>query len=140
MSGDLLPEWVNLFLDDFETSLCLPILVVMILCTAQFVFNHAFDIGNVIYQNVRAAATEGAQNTNDMMGKLKGLTQHLENLSSSLRIHKRIRCFLNLPGILTTLGVGTAGTNAIQNPPSPTNDANSPEEEWDYCEDYCELE
>lgn len=73
MSGDLLPEWVNLFLDDFETSLCLPILVVMILCTAQFVFNHIFDIAHVIYQNVRGeAAMEGAQK-NNMMGKLKGL-------------------------------------------------------------------
>lgn len=73
MSGNLLPEWVNLFLDDFETSLCLPILVVMILCTAQFVFNHIFDVVQVIYQNVRGPETEGAQNKNDMMGRLKGL-------------------------------------------------------------------
>lgn len=74
MSGDLLPEWINLFLDDFETSLCLPILVVMILCTAQLVFNHIFDVARVIHQNVKGLATaEGAQNKNDVMGKLKGL-------------------------------------------------------------------
>lgn len=74
MSIDLLPEWVNLFLDDFETSLCLPILVVMVLCTAQFVFNHVFGIGYMIYQSVKKPATKGKQqDKTDIMEKLKGL-------------------------------------------------------------------
>ncbi|XP_011877528.1 PREDICTED: uncharacterized protein LOC105567339 [Vollenhovia emeryi] len=76
MSADLLPESVNLFLDDFETSLCLPILVVMVLCTAQFVFNHAFGIGYTIYQSVRGPGTEEEEeerDKTDMMGRLKGL-------------------------------------------------------------------
>lgn len=74
MSIDLLPEWVNLFLDDFETSLCLPILVVMVLCTAQFVFNHVFGIGYMIYESVKKPAAEGEQqDKRDIMGKLKGL-------------------------------------------------------------------
>lgn len=76
MSSDLLPESVNMFLDDFETGLCLPILVVMMLCTAQFVFNHVFGIGYTIYQNIRKPIAEGeAQEATDMMGKLKG--QHV---------------------------------------------------------------
>lgn len=82
MSTDLLPEWVNLFLDDFETSLCLPILVVMVLCTAQFVFNHVFGIGYMIYQSVKKPATEKeAQDKTDIMGKLKGL------MSSTYALH-----------------------------------------------------
>lgn len=75
MSTDLLPDSINLFLDDFEASLCLPILVVMVLCTAQFVFNHVFGIGYTIYQSVRKPIVEGeAQDTEatDIMGKLKG--------------------------------------------------------------------
>ncbi|XP_029169730.1 uncharacterized protein LOC114939560 [Nylanderia fulva] len=106
MSGDLLPESVNLFLDDFETSLCLPILVVMVLCTAQFVFNHVFDIGYMIYQSIRKPIAEGEQDreTANMIGKLKGM--------------------------LTVLGIGKPDT-AIKNPQA----SRSREEEWDYCED-----
>ncbi|CAD1468786.1 unnamed protein product, partial [Heterotrigona itama] len=52
MSCDLLPEWLNLFLDDVETTLCLPILIVMVLCTIQFIINHAMDIGLTVYQNI----------------------------------------------------------------------------------------
>lgn len=75
MSSDLLPESVNLFLDDSEISLSLPILVIMVLCTAQFVFNHIFNIGYVIYQNVKKPETgEGAQAEKaDVMKKLKGV-------------------------------------------------------------------
>jgi len=73
MSADLLPESVNLFLDDFERTLCLPILVVMVLCTAQFVYNHVFGIGYTIYQNVKKPTEEEEQAKTDMMGKLKGL-------------------------------------------------------------------
>jgi len=76
MSSDLLPESVNSFLDDYETSLCLPILVVMVLCTAQFVFNHMFGIGYVIYQNVKKpkkTQDEARGAKTDMMKKLKGV-------------------------------------------------------------------
>lgn len=82
MSADLLPESVNLFLDDFETSLCLPILVVIVLCTAQFVFNHVFGIGYTIYQNVKKPATE-EQDKADMMGKFKGLISSIYTLCAS---------------------------------------------------------
>ncbi|RLU22432.1 hypothetical protein DMN91_004710 [Ooceraea biroi] len=78
MSDELLPESVNLILDDFETSLCLPILVVIILCTAQFVFNHIFGIGYTIYRNVkRPVAETEAQNKEaaNMMKRLKGAIQ-----------------------------------------------------------------
>ncbi|XP_071555071.1 uncharacterized protein [Temnothorax nylanderi] len=116
MSVDLLPEWVNLYLDDFEASLCLPILVVMVLCTAQFVFNHVFGIGYMIYQSVRKPATEEEeQDKTDMMGKLKGM--------------------------LTALGIGKPDTTTrtpIRNPHSPGYDTRSREEEWDYCEEDIE--
>ncbi|XP_029660694.1 uncharacterized protein LOC115234088 [Formica exsecta] len=114
MSSDLLSESVNMFLDDFETGLCLPILVVMVLCTAQFVFNHVFGIGYTIYQSIRKPIAEGeAQEATDMMGKLKGM--------------------------LNTLGIGktdTANVTAIKNPLSSV--IQSREEEWDYCEDDVE--
>ncbi|KYQ59060.1 hypothetical protein ALC60_01895 [Trachymyrmex zeteki] len=117
MSTDLLPESVNLFLDDFETSLCLPILVVMVLCTAQFVFNHVFGIGYTIYQSVKKPATEEEeeQDKTNMMGKLKGM--------------------------LTTLGIGkpdTVTTTPIRNPLLPGYNTQSREEEWDYCEEDIE--
>lgn len=74
MSSDLLPESVNLFLDDYETGLSLPILVVMVLCTAQFIFNHIFDIGYVIYRNVKKSEAEKKkEDKKDMMKKLKGV-------------------------------------------------------------------
>ncbi|KYN44883.1 hypothetical protein ALC56_00879 [Trachymyrmex septentrionalis] len=111
MSTDLLPESVNLFLDDFETSLCLPILMVMVLCTAQFVFNHIFGIGCTIYQSVKKPATEEEeeQDKTTIMEKLKGL--------------------------LPILGIGkrdTVTTNPIRN---PCTDPRCREEEWDYCEE-----
>ncbi|XP_011173157.1 uncharacterized protein LOC105205488 [Solenopsis invicta] len=111
MSIDLLPESVNSFLDDFETSLCLPILMVIVLCTAQFIFNHAFGVGYTIYQSVKKPATEDEEERDktDMMGKLKGM--------------------------LTTLGIYKADTAAaIGNPP----EHNTREEEWDYCEEDTE--
>lgn len=87
MSADLLPESVNLFLDDFETSLCLPILVVMVLCTAQFVYNHVYGIGYMIYQNVKKPATEEEErDKTDMMGKLKGLMSSIYVLRGSLEM------------------------------------------------------
>ncbi|KAL6257477.1 hypothetical protein P5V15_011047 [Pogonomyrmex californicus] len=98
MSTDLLPESVNLFLDDFESSLCLPILVVMVLCTAQFVFNHIFGIGYTIYRNIKKPTDEEEpRERTDIMTRLKGM--------------------------LTTLGIRKQGNSApIKNSPSPTYD------------------
>ncbi|XP_050453118.1 uncharacterized protein LOC126852388 [Cataglyphis hispanica] len=114
MSCDLLSESVNVFLDDFETSLCLPILVVMVLCTAQFVFNHVFGIGCTIYQNIRKPIAEGEEEDTEgtnMIGKL-------------------------IKGILNTLGIGKADNKTAIKNPSSTNQ--SREEDWDYCEDDVE--
>lgn len=61
MSCDLLPEWLNLFLDDVETTLCLPILLVMVLCTIQFIVNHAVDIGCTFYQNIKQKSADGEE-------------------------------------------------------------------------------
>lgn len=52
----------------------------------------------------------------------------------------RIDVNLYLPGIWTTLGIGNTDTAAVPNPTSSMTDAHSPEEGWDYCDDYCELE
>ncbi|KYN07747.1 PREDICTED: uncharacterized protein LOC108779271 [Cyphomyrmex costatus] len=118
MSTDLLPESVNLFLDDFETSLCLPILVILVLCTAQFVFNHVFGIGCTIYQSIKKPTTEEEEEEQDktnIMDKLKGM--------------------------LTTLGIGkpdTVTTTPTRNPLLPDYDTRSREEEWDYCEEDVE--
>lgn len=71
MYDDLLPESVELFLDEFETSLGLPILAVIILCTAQFVGNHIFDVGYTIYQNLKGPPAIEADKTK-VTDKLKG--------------------------------------------------------------------
>lgn len=68
MCDDLLPESVMLFLDDFETSLGLPILVLIILCTAQFVGDHIFEVGRTIYRNLKQPTIEARKK---MAGKLK---------------------------------------------------------------------
>lgn len=79
MSCDLLPEWLNLFLDDVETTLCLPILLIIVLCTVQFVVNHALDIGYTFYQNIKLKSGEGedgcvcvAEQGEGLFGKIKG--------------------------------------------------------------------
>ncbi|XP_015115794.1 uncharacterized protein LOC107040284 [Diachasma alloeum] len=54
MCNDLLPPSVHEFLDNFESSLCLPILIILVLCTIQFIINHVLDIGCSI-----ASAMEG---------------------------------------------------------------------------------
>lgn len=79
MSCDLLPEWLNLFLDDVETTLCLPILIIMVLCTVQFIINHAMDIGLTFYQNVMQKSDEdageaGKEKGEDLMSKIRGFT------------------------------------------------------------------
>jgi len=53
MPDELLPEWLNLILDDFESSLSLPIMLIIIICTIQFILNHLFGIGYVIYRNIK---------------------------------------------------------------------------------------
>ncbi|KAI4492213.1 hypothetical protein M0802_009903 [Mischocyttarus mexicanus] len=53
MCKDFLPEYVNAFLDDVETTICLPILVIIVICTLQLIFNHVADVGCVVYQNVQ---------------------------------------------------------------------------------------
>lgn len=79
MSCDLLPEWLNLFLDDVETTLCLPILLIIVLCTVQFVVNHALDIGYSFYQNIKLKSGEeedgcvcGPEQGEGLFGKIKG--------------------------------------------------------------------
>lgn len=86
MSSNLLPKSVNLFLDDFETSLCLPILVIMVLCTAQFVFNHIIDIIYMIYQSFKKPTTGETpdKKTTDMIGKLKGLISLYINIINTI--------------------------------------------------------
>lgn len=75
MSCDLLPEWLNLFLDDVETTLCLPILLIMVLCTLQFIVNHAMDIGFTFYQNIMQKSEEEEVKTDkgeSLMDKIRG--------------------------------------------------------------------
>ncbi|KAL0130730.1 hypothetical protein PUN28_002387 [Cardiocondyla obscurior] len=114
--SDLLPESVNLFLDNFETSLCLPILVIIVFCTAQFIFNHAFGIGYTIYQNARTLTTgDGRQNNINIMGKLKGM--------------------------LTALIIGKPDKDSkisTRNLHPGRDDSEFEEETWDYCEEDTE--
>jgi len=76
MPDELLPEWLNLILDDFESSLSLPIVLIIIICTAQFIFNHLFGIGCAIYRNVKSgqvAKRTRNEKVNNLMKKLKGM-------------------------------------------------------------------
>ncbi|XP_076302619.1 uncharacterized protein LOC143220957 [Lasioglossum baleicum] len=116
MSCDLLPEWLNLFLDDVETTLCLPILLIMILCTVQFIINHAMDIGLTFYQNIMQKSDED----DDEDDKEKG-----EDLMSKIR------------GYLCNISCGFNNVNSKpEESVAPTIPRpNSQEEEWDYCED-----
>lgn len=77
MSCDLLPEWLNLFLDDVETTLCLPILLIMVLCTLQFIVNHAMDIGFTFYQNIMQKSEEEEVKKDkgeSLMDKIRGFS------------------------------------------------------------------
>ncbi|XP_043499097.1 uncharacterized protein LOC122522255 [Polistes fuscatus] len=53
MCKNFLPEYINAFLDDVETTMCLPILVIIVVCTLQFIFNHVADVGCVVYETVQ---------------------------------------------------------------------------------------
>jgi len=80
MCNDLLPENVNAFLDDVETGLCLPILLLIVLCTLQFILNHTLDIACTIATAVTAAKSSmelakepsPAEDCESMPQKLKG--------------------------------------------------------------------
>lgn len=50
MPSDLLSESVNNILDVVETSLCLPILILIVLCTLQFIIYDVVDIGCSAYR------------------------------------------------------------------------------------------
>ncbi|XP_076761768.1 uncharacterized protein LOC143429842 [Xylocopa sonorina] len=115
MSCDLLPEWLNLFLDDVETTLCLPILLIMILCTAQFIINHAMDIGLTFYQNV-----------------MQKLGDEEEEVEKGENLMSKIRGFLCGCGISN--GFGSDSKPEELQAPSMVRPI-SREEEWDYCED-----
>lgn len=86
MSCDLLPEWLNLFLDDVETTLCLPILLIMVLCTLQFIVNHAMDIGFTFYQNIMQKSDEEEEVKKDkgLMDKIRGSFSMWKNLFESI--------------------------------------------------------
>lgn len=45
MSDEILSDGVNEFLNQVESYLCLPILILMILCTLHFIINHVIDFG-----------------------------------------------------------------------------------------------
>ncbi|CAL7938852.1 unnamed protein product [Xylocopa violacea] len=115
MSCDLLPEWLNLFLDDVETTLCLPILLVMVLCTAQFIINHSMDIGLTFYQNIM-----------QKMGDDEDEGEKGESLMSKIR------------GFLCGCGISNCFDSDLKpveiQAPSIVRPA-SREEEWDYCEE-----
>ncbi|KAK2582043.1 hypothetical protein KPH14_002748 [Odynerus spinipes] len=79
MCSDLLPESVNAFLDDVETTTCLPILLIIVICTIQFILIHLFDIIYIIYQTIqdksnnngcRNPETNPIQKVKDMLNKL----------------------------------------------------------------------
>ncbi|CAK9823635.1 hypothetical protein ANTRET_LOCUS1937 [Anthophora retusa] len=119
MSCDLLPEWLNLFLDDVETTLCLPILLVMVLCTAQFIINHAMDIGLTFYQNVVQKSDDEDQEEVDCDNP-----KCSDDLFSKMK-----RFFFNL----------SVGLNIYPKPEHSTSPAlirpASQDEDWDYCEE-----
>ncbi|XP_033329408.2 uncharacterized protein LOC117222051 [Megalopta genalis] len=111
MSCDLLPEWLNLILDDVESTLCLPILIVMLLCTAQFIVNHTMDIGCTFYQSIKQDSDEDEEKGEDLITKFKG--------------------------ILANWGIGQPQTNIAydESSASQLNRQNSQDEDWDYCEE-----
>ncbi|KAK1130947.1 hypothetical protein K0M31_017252 [Melipona bicolor] len=118
MSCDLLPEWLNLFLDDVETTLCLPILIIMVLCTIQFIINHTMDIGLTMYQNIMQKSDEDVE----VVEKEKG-----ENLMNKII------------GFLRNIFYGFNNSKSNEGQASSLVRSNSQEEEWDYCdEDDCE--
>ncbi|XP_012288262.1 uncharacterized protein LOC105704010 [Orussus abietinus] len=55
MSAYLLPESVNEVLDDVETTLCLPILLVVVFCTLQYIVEHCLQIFCTIYTNLASS-------------------------------------------------------------------------------------
>ncbi|PBC26766.1 hypothetical protein APICC_01079 [Apis cerana cerana] len=113
MSCDLLPEWLNLFLDDVETTLCLPILLIMVLCTLQFIVNHAMDIGFTFYQNImqKSDEEEEAKKDKGLMDKIRGYICNV------------------------TCVAGNTDSKPEESAAPSMLRSNLQEEEWDYCED-----
>lgn len=73
MSNDLLSESVNNILDDVETTLCLPILILILVCTLQFIIYDVVDIGCTVYQTVQnliSSTDDGAY----VVNRVKGIT------------------------------------------------------------------
>ncbi|XP_076249349.1 uncharacterized protein LOC143188791 [Calliopsis andreniformis] len=123
MSCDLLPEWLNLFLDDVETTLCLPILLVMVLCTIQFIVNHAVDIGTTFYQTViQKSGEEDDEAEEGEKEKGEGFMDKIKGIICNLMSHN---------------------TNTDSKPENnlviPKRKPNRREEEWDYCEEDDDL-
>ncbi|KAK9299521.1 hypothetical protein QLX08_007531 [Tetragonisca angustula] len=117
MSCDLLPEWLNLFLDDVETTLCLPILIIMVLCTIQFIINHTMDIGLTVYQNI--------------VQKSDGDVEVVEKERGESLMSKITECLCNICGFNNSKSNEGQASSLVR--------SNSQEEEWDYCdEDDCE--
>lgn len=76
MCNDFLPEYVNAFLDDVETTTCLPILVIIVICTLQFIFNHVTDVGCVLSQTIQERSDNKdfySDSRANLISKLKGL-------------------------------------------------------------------
>ena len=85
MCNDLLPESVNVILDDFETGLCLPILLMMILCTLQFILNHILDIACTVGTAMTATTNPIEEPFPDdikVPGSERNLPQQLRGFSS----------------------------------------------------------
>ncbi|XP_053984466.1 uncharacterized protein LOC128879397 [Hylaeus volcanicus] len=118
MSGELLPEWLNNFLDDVESTLCLPILLLMVFCTIQFIVNHTMDIGCTVYQNIKQTSDNEDEEDTD---KEKG-----EDFMSKIK------------GFFYNLGFGNYNTTPNiedESTVAPPLKPSTQEEEWDYCEE-----
>ncbi|XP_031838326.1 uncharacterized protein LOC116429473 [Nomia melanderi] len=115
MSYELLPEWLNLILNDVETMLSLPILIFMILCTVQFILNHTMDIGCTVYENIKPETDD-----DEAAEKEKG-----DSLISKIK------------EFIQNLGFGQSYVdhNDEETLTAQPIRQNSQEEEWDYCEE-----
>ncbi|KAL2733262.1 hypothetical protein V1477_014230 [Vespula maculifrons] len=80
MCNDFLPESVNAFLDDVETTTCLPILVIIVICTLQFIFNHVIDVGYVLYQTIQERSDNKEFDCGDQTNLISKFKEMLNNL------------------------------------------------------------
>ncbi|XP_043287587.1 uncharacterized protein [Venturia canescens] len=91
MCTDLLPENVNEFLDDVETGLCLPILLLIVLCTLQFIINHILDIACTVVTLVSSSSSSSSScekdpssGTIDPLMDFNQLPQKLKGMLSNI--------------------------------------------------------